>query len=1189
MIKYRTFSNLEQIILELSKLPSLDHPLASRWLICPTISVNKRIIDEITERTGFFCQAQVLVLEDAYQEILNLIYHKTISQPSTNEITTILLEKLDEILEQPQTENLRKIVGKPLKKVLNQSEISLSSSDLSSSHESIVSEIANQSLEEELLSQKIQSKEQRRLVAIQKIARSLVNIIQSRPYWLQQWQKNKVDFSKNPKLQSLIDVLNQTRSKSPEAYMTSFWPVLWQVLKKEMNTETIDEFFLEKTLDRLIQNPQIFKGSQVKEIILVGIHQLDPYLLMLYEILSEKIEITIYGLSPLPVFNQQFVKSNQVIRTLKDKEHLLLQLKNPLNRHLGAQALNLAIVLQKRKEALEIEYSLLDESFNLQASKGFLGQVQRSLLADMPRPLDTEAVQTPINLTFHGCHYASRQVDVLYDELCALFRKDPTLKPREVLVLAPDIETYLPYIQSAFNGQNGRLGATIERFRARNICIDLLSKLIELANGRFYRYDVFEILKQPAVCACFHLNLDEILNLENLIKETGIIWGKDQEHRLRLDLNATGHHTWAYGLDRILLGQMFGYIDQKINDEIYPKKISQDDLLIKFFEFYTALNKVTDEFSKSMSASAWIKALYRALDLLMIKDDLYLFKIENTKRVIGQVLGSLKAKIQSISPMMILGLFSGELGEEYQLKNANQDLVFFSTIQKASVLNARVICLLGMNDDEYPQRSKESRFLRSDDEKYEILEDRHLAIQNVQFLQVLQQAKDALLIFYNAHASDHSATLPCLPVQLLQEEIKHRFHLNPNQNIIDQLTHIHPLHPFSYQNFLADQENQPSDQTLGHQKVWFEGAKAWREAQLNPKMPTKFAHPPITLNDEQKKSVNIDELVNFFKKPSEHFLKNEIGVKLKEDKEITREREILELDHLQVWHVKDHILKFMLDQKIDPTCPINEQLKDECFEKLFQENILPVGNMGKVVFNEYFNKIISLHTEFHLKTQLLKPIDQPISIKTDFQAIPNTFFEISISSNQLYEDKTVIEEVSTIVDSNNKKELKYDKLVKLWIYHLAMCAHQTQSLDYQSILIADDKIITLDLVDAQKAKSILTNLSEIYLQGKTRPVRFEPNLSASFVRDTTIANVDENKILEKMSTDNITSDSSSKQFQYQQIAYDQTPLFIEEKITFDSNQNPLISSQAFDPEFKNFAHLFFDDLISQLRQKKYIS
>jgi exodeoxyribonuclease V gamma subunit len=1176
MIKYRTFSNLEQIILELSKLPSLDHPLASRWFVCPTISVNKRIIDEITERTGFFCQAQVLVLEEAYQAILDRIYLKTISQPSSNEITTILLEKLDEILDQPQTENLKKIVGKPLKKAQNQSLQSIQSSHESTiSDQSIISDISNTNLEEELLSQKIQSKEQRRLVAIQKISRSLVNIIQNRPYWLQQWQKNKLDFSYNPKLQTLIDVLNQTRSKSPEAYLTSFWPVLWQVLKTEMNTEVMDEFFLEKTLDRLLQNPQIFKGSQVKEIILVGIHQLDPYTLMLYETLSENIEITIYGLSPLPIFNQQLIKSNQVIRTLKDKDHLLQQLKNPLNRHLGAQALNLAIVLQKRKEALEIEYSLLDQPFNLQASQGFLGQVQRSLLADMPRPLDTEAVQTPINLRFHGCHYASRQVDVLYDELCALFRKDPTLKPREVLVLAPDIETYLPYIQSTFNGQNGRLGSTIERFRARNICVDLLSKLIELANGRFYRYDVFEILKQPAVCACFHLNLDEILNLENLIKETGIIWGKDQEHRLKLDLNATGHHTWAYGLDRILLGQMFGYVDQKINDEIYPKKISQDDLLIKFFEFYTALTKVTDEFSKSMSASAWIKALYRALDLLMIKDDLYLFKIENTKRMIGQVLGSLKAKIQSISPMMILGLFSGELGEEYQLKNANQDLVFFSTIQKASVLNARVICLLGMNDDEYPERSKESRFLRSDDEKSEILEDRHLAIQNVQFLQVIQQAKDALLIFYNAHSSDHSATLPCLPVQLLQEEIKHRFHLNPKQNIIDQLTHIHPLHPFSYQNFLADQENQPSDQTLGHQKVWFEGAKAWREAQLNPKMPQKFAHPPITLNDQQKKSVSIDELVNFFKKPSEYFLKNEIGVKLKEDQAITREREILVLDSLQVWKVKDQILKFFVDQQINSHA-IQPDSKEKCFEKLFQDQLLPVGNMGRLVFNEFFDQVKSVHQGFQVETQSLKAIDQSFTIKTNLQTTANQSFEIAVPANQVYENKTVIEEISDITGGNAGEEIKYDKLVKLWIYHVAMCANQNQMPYHESVLVADDKVIHLDLIETQKAQSILTNLCEMYLEGKTRPIRFDSKLSAQFVK----AASNDEKSLE-------TLDKAPKYANdYAEISFNQTPVYIEEKNMIDPSTNAMLTIQELHPEFKEFANLFYKDLIDRVDQQK---
>src|SRR3546814_19766330 len=49
-----------------------------------------------------------------------------------------------------------------------------------------------------------------------------------------------------------------------------------------------------------------------------------------------------------------------------------------------------------------------------------------------------------------------RELQVLHDQLRALFedpRFDPPLQPREVAVLAPDIDPYLPYLHAVFGGR----------------------------------------------------------------------------------------------------------------------------------------------------------------------------------------------------------------------------------------------------------------------------------------------------------------------------------------------------------------------------------------------------------------------------------------------------------------------------------------------------------------------------------------------------------------------------------------------------------------------------------------------------------------------------------------------------------------------------------------------------------------
>src|SRR3546814_19812697 len=67
------------------------------------------------------------------------------------------------------------------------------------------------------------------------------------------------------------------------------------------------------------------------------------------------------------------------------------------------------------------------------------------------------------SLQVHACHTRLRELQVLYDQLRALFedpRFDPPLQPREVAVLAPDIDTYLPYMDAVFGGRGrGDTGA----------------------------------------------------------------------------------------------------------------------------------------------------------------------------------------------------------------------------------------------------------------------------------------------------------------------------------------------------------------------------------------------------------------------------------------------------------------------------------------------------------------------------------------------------------------------------------------------------------------------------------------------------------------------------------------------------------------------------------------------------------
>ena len=63
------------------------------------------------------------------------------------------------------------------------------------------------------------------------------------------------------------------------------------------------------------------------------------------------------------------------------------------------------------------------------------------------RPLLGDADRS---VTIHACHGRARQVEVLRDAILHLLAADPTLEPRDVIVMCPDIEAFAPLVHATF-------------------------------------------------------------------------------------------------------------------------------------------------------------------------------------------------------------------------------------------------------------------------------------------------------------------------------------------------------------------------------------------------------------------------------------------------------------------------------------------------------------------------------------------------------------------------------------------------------------------------------------------------------------------------------------------------------------------------------------------------------------------
>ncbi|MGH2886747.1 MAG: exodeoxyribonuclease V subunit gamma, partial [Solirubrobacteraceae bacterium] len=115
----------------------------------------------------------------------------------------------------------------------------------------------------------------------------------------------------------------------------------------------------------------------------------------------------------------------------------------------------------------------------------------------------------------HACHGRARQVEVLRDVILHLLEDDPTLEPRDVIVMCPDIETFAPLIQATFgSGRHAdeddaedqgdrdvartrvpdlRVRLADRSLRQTNPVLGVVAQVLDLAGGRLTASQVLDL------------------------------------------------------------------------------------------------------------------------------------------------------------------------------------------------------------------------------------------------------------------------------------------------------------------------------------------------------------------------------------------------------------------------------------------------------------------------------------------------------------------------------------------------------------------------------------------------------------------------------------------------------------------------------------------------------------------------
>src|SRR5204863_1234604 len=124
--------------------------------------------------------------------------------------------------------------------------------------------------------------------------------------------------------------------------------------------------------------------------------------------------------------------------------------------------------------------------------------------APLPGQPDARPTLAPDDdsLQIHACHGRARQVEVLRDAVLHLLDADPTLEPRDVIVMCPGVESFAPLINATFGAGDVldddeldplpadirppdlRVRLADRSLRQTNPLLGVVSQLIELARRR---------------------------------------------------------------------------------------------------------------------------------------------------------------------------------------------------------------------------------------------------------------------------------------------------------------------------------------------------------------------------------------------------------------------------------------------------------------------------------------------------------------------------------------------------------------------------------------------------------------------------------------------------------------------------------------------------------------------------------
>jgi exodeoxyribonuclease V gamma subunit len=708
-----------------------------------------------------------------------------------------------------------------------------------------------------------------------------------------------------------------------------------------------------------------------------------------------------------------------------------------------------------------------------------LERLQSDILNLSPPPATPEKrLDTDDSIEMVQTHSAQREVEVLHDKLLAWLDANPQLKPADIMVMVPDMALFAPHIHAVFS----RYASTDVRFIPYSVAdttphteplVQALDKLLQLPQLHITQLEWQSWFEVDAVRHRFGLDAQDVAQLSTWLQDAGVRWGLDTQHRAPWGIHADTLHgeqnSWLFGMQRLLLG----YATGAAQDDALPWHNTlpllgvgglDAPLIEGLLQWLREIEWALVQLRRDHTPAAWVDVCRQLLERF--------FKASNDadERLLERLMAPLETWLnecalarfdEPVSLLVVREHWMGQLQQPAMHQRFFGGGVQFATLMPMRSIPFRVVCLLGMNDADYPRRQTPRDFdlmrhgVLGDDtgsmwragDRSRREDDRYL------LLEALLSAREKLYISWQGRrATDHEVMPPSVLVSQLID------HLNACWTPACEAP-LQPLQAFSSQYFQANSKFSTY-------------ADDWQPLEVAPDRDAA-RHYASQENSVAPSTIDAQALCRLLRQPVDVFFRDRLRTGLDSPNQDIAQEEPFALDALQTYQLVSHM--------------VFAQLKGASIEEVLTPLRLQ-GHLALAGFGEVQEKQLQTQCQTLTErlTHLLTDWSHDLQTQSVNFTLGNTVLQAQWANGDAVWKQNAAQtawlqvdvRAGSVVEGKSKQPLpRVHTLTDVWVHHLMACASGTPTTSWQ---VGLNGVVQLNAINAPTALAHLQDLVQAY-------------------------------------------------------------------------------------------------------------